>query len=104
MPQLVAGAIAASMAAADDGTAAQKGEVLEEIVSGTFCLLEGVGLLFRNAVDVQNSSEIDILLYNQRHPQGLPFLPDYILIECKNWQIPVNAAVVRSFTSKLRQS
>ena len=53
-------------------------------------------------VDDAGSSEIDILLYNMRHPEGLPFLSDNIMIECKNWHAPVNAATVRVFTSKLR--
>jgi Restriction endonuclease len=103
MPVFVAGEIALQLLQADNGTTAQKGDALENIVSDTFCLLDGVGLLRRNAVDVDNTCEIDILLYNQRHPQGLPFLPDNILIECKNWQGPVNTATLRAFTSKLYQ-
>ena len=97
------GSIAATLAAADNGNTAQKGTALENVVQETMCLLDGVGVLYTNAVDVENSFEIDILLYNQKHPLGLPFLPDNILIECKNWAAPVNTATLRSFTSKLRQ-
>jgi len=100
---IAAGSIAAILAAADGGTTAQKGTALEQVVADTLCLFDGVGLLFTNAIDVDNSCEIDILLYNQRHPSGLPFLPENILIECKNWSAPVNTATLRSFTSKLRQ-
>ena len=103
MVAIVPGQIAAQFAAAAAGTTAQKGVALEQIVAETFCLFDGVGLLHTNAVDVDMSCEIDILLYNQRHPAGLPFLPDNILIECKNWAMPVNTATLRSFTSKLRQ-
>ncbi|MGI4876772.1 MAG: restriction endonuclease [Janthinobacterium lividum] len=103
MPGIPPGAIAATLAAADQGTTAQKGNALEQVVADTLCLLDGVGVLYTNALDVDGSCEIDILLYNQRHPSGLPFLPDYILIECKNWSAPVNAATLRTFTSKLRQ-
>lgn len=102
MPPLVPGAITARLMAADAGTTVEKGDALEAVVGDTFCLFNGVGILFKNAVDVDNSCEIDILLYNQRHPQGLPFLPEHILIECKNWHGPVNTAAVRAFTSKLR--
>jgi hypothetical protein len=91
------------MAAADGGTTVQKGNALEGVVADTFCLFDGVGLLFTNAIDAEGAAEIDILIYNQRHPAGLLFLPDNILIECKNWQAPVNTATIRAFTSKLRQ-
>jgi hypothetical protein len=103
MVAIIPGQIAAKFAAADMGTTAQKGDALEQVVTDTFCLFDGVGLLYTNAIDVDRSCEIDILLYNQRHPAGLPFLPDNILIECKNWVSPVGTASLRSFTSKLRQ-
>ncbi|ALJ80773.1 restriction endonuclease [Ketogulonicigenium vulgare] len=103
MVAIALGSIAATLAAADGGTTAQKGNALEQVVADTLCLFDGVGVLFTNAVDVDTSCEIDILLYNQRHPAGLPFLPDNILIECKNWGSPVNTATLRAFTSKLRQ-
>lgn len=103
MVAIAPGSIAATLAAADGGTTAQKGNALEQVVADTLCLFDGVGILFTNAVDVENSCEIDILLYNQRHPAGLPFLQDNILIECKNWEAPVNTATLRAFTSKLRQ-
>jgi hypothetical protein len=103
MAAIAQGLVAATLAAADAGTTAQRGAALEQVVADTLCLLDGVGVLFTNAVDVDNSCEIDILLFNQRHPAGLPFLPDNILVECKNWSTPVNTATLRSFTSKLRQ-
>ncbi len=103
MVAIASGVIATILAAADAGTTKQKGSALEQVVANTFCLFDGVGLLFTNAVDVDNACEIDILLYNQRHPAGLPFLPDNILVECKNWDSPVNTATLRAFTSKLRQ-
>lgn len=101
MPAITAGSVAAVLAAAEGGTTADKGNALEQVIVDTFCLLDGVGVLFTNAVDVDNSSEIDILLYNQRQLSGLPFLPDNILIECKNWQAAVNTSTIRAFTSKL---
>lgn len=98
------GAIAAQMAAGDAGTTAVKGKVLEAVVAETFCKMEGVGILYTNVVDEDNSSEIDILLYNKRDSAGLPFLPDHILVECKNWAAAVDTKTVRSFVSKLQQA
>jgi hypothetical protein len=103
MAAIMSGAIAAQLTAADQGTTQEKGDALEQVVVDTFCQLDGVGVLYRNAVDVDGSCEIDILLYNQKYPGGLPFLPDHILIECKNWQSPVGSGTLRAFTSKLRQ-
>lgn len=85
----------------DAGNTAQKGAALEAVVAETFCKLEGIGIIRTNAVDDAGSAEIDILLYNLRHPQGLPFLPDNIMIECKNWGVPVDTRTVRVFSSKL---
>jgi hypothetical protein len=50
------------------------------------------------------SQEIDIGLWNDKHPDGLRFLrTDVILIECKNWLGPVTSAEVAWFDTKVRQ-
>lgn len=97
-------AIAARLANGDQGNTAEKGDALESVVTDTFCKLDGVGLIRRNIVDNAGSFEIDILLYNHRLATGLPFLPNYLMIECKNWQSPVNSATLTVFTGKLRKS
>jgi hypothetical protein len=96
-------AIAATLAAGDVGTSAEKGTALETVVAETFCLLDGIGLIKTNVIDNAGSLEIDILLYNHRHQAGLPFLPNHLFVECKNWQVPVNAATVTVFTGKLHK-
>src|SRR5947209_20310283 len=85
----------------DAGNAAQKGAALEAIVADTLCRFDGVGLIKRNVVDNAGSLEIDLLLYNQRHPTGLPFLPNHLIVECKNWADPVDCATLTVFTGKL---
>lgn len=94
--------IVAQLDLGDAGNTAEKGAALESVVQHTFCLFEGVGLLYANVTDDAGSSELDIVLYNQAHGAGLPFLPNYIIVECKNWAHPVNCATLRAFTSKLR--
>lgn len=94
--------IVAHLAAGDAGNTAEKGEALEEVVRATLCLFSGVTLIYKNAEDAAGSSEIDLLLSNNCHPDGLPFLPPYLVIECKNWEAAVNTATCRAFTSKLR--
>ncbi|MCB2072484.1 MAG: restriction endonuclease [Novosphingobium sp.] len=96
-------AIAARLAAGDAGNTAEKGEALESVVAETFCQLEGVGVIKRNIIDNAGSLEIDILLYNQGQREGLPFLPNHLFVECKNWQAPVDAATLTVFTGKLHK-
>ena len=94
--------IIAQLAAGDVGNTADKGAALENVVGQTLGLFSGITLIHQNAVDVAGSCEIDLVLSNNQHPNGLPFLPFYLVIECKNWQAPVDTATVRAFTSKLR--
>lgn len=103
MAVIDAGALAARLAAGDAGNTAQKGEALEAVVTETFCQIDGVGLIRRNIEDNAGSLEIDILLYNQKHLNGLPYLPSHLVIECKNWQAPVDSATLTVFAAKLRR-
>ncbi|WP_347093289.1 hypothetical protein [Sphingomonas parapaucimobilis] len=103
MPVIDHVAIADRLTAGDLGNTAVKGEALETVVAETFCQLDGVGLIKRNILDDAGSMEIDILLYNQRHPAGLPFLPNHLMIECKNWASRVDTATLTVFTGKLRR-
>ncbi|PND18347.1 hypothetical protein CN934_28325 [Ensifer sp. MMN_5] len=92
------------LAAGDAGNTDQKGKALEGVVEQTMCLIDGVGLIDRNVEDVPESLEIDLILYNhQVKGSGLPFLPPLLIVECKNWAAPVNAATLRAFTSKVHR-
>lgn len=83
-------------------TTEEKGAALEDVVIQSFCKVRGVGFLRRDQNNNPGSSEIDILLYNQRHALGLPFLSDYLMFECKNWAAPVDSATVDGFVAKVR--
>ena len=96
-------AIAQRLAEGDAAaTTEQKGAALEDVVISSFCKVRGIGFLRRDQTNNAGSSEIDILLFNQRHPVGLPFLSDYLIFECKNWAAPVDSATVASFIAKVR--
>jgi len=83
-------------------TTEEKGAALEDVVIGSFCKVRGLGFLRRDQTNNAGSSEIDILLFNQRHPVGVPFLTDYLIFECKNWAKPVDSGTVASFITKIR--
>jgi hypothetical protein len=96
-------AIAKRLAEGDAAaTTEEKGAALEDVVQNSFCRVRGIGFLRRDQTNNAGSSEIDILLFNQRHPVGLPFLTDYLVFECKNWVSPVDSATVASFIAKVR--
>ena len=95
--------IAKRLAQGDASTTTQgKGDALEDVVNWTFCSLPGIRVLKRKFVNTAGSSELDLLLLNDRRFTPVPFLSDYVLIECKNWANPVDSATVRDFTGKLR--
>jgi hypothetical protein len=85
-------------------TTVAKGAALEDVVSWTFCSLPGLRVLRRDFKDTAGGSEIDLLLYNDPRTTPVPFLSEYLMIECKNWKMPVNSATVRDFIGKVRAS
>lgn len=42
-------------------------------------------------------------IFNDKSTDGLAFLPNVILVECKNWTEPVSSAEVAWFDAKVRQ-
>lgn len=103
MTRLSHRAIAQRLAEGDAAATTEgKGAALEDVVIRSFCKVLGIGLLYRDRTNNAASSEIDILLFNQRHPLGVPFLSDYLVFECKNWAAPVDSATVASFIAKVR--
>jgi hypothetical protein len=105
MPRFPHAAIAKRLLEGDQArTTEEKGAALEDVVVQSFCRVTGVSLLFRDQTNHPHSAEIDILLSNQRHPQGLPFLSDYLMFECKNWGVAANSATVEGFVEKIRHS
>lgn len=95
--------IARQFAKGDQGSAAEKGVALENIVVRTFAKIPGIDRrhVWRNKRNAAGSDEIDILLYNWPHRQGLPFA-GYFLVECKNWKDRVDSSTLRTFVDKIR--
>lgn len=85
-------------------TTKEKGDALEDVVSWVFCSMPGIKVLKRNFVDSAGSAEIDLLLYNDPRQTPVQFLSEFPMIECKNWQAPVDSVTVRAFLDKLRSA
>lgn len=86
----------------DADTTAQKGRALEDLVAYLFRRVPGITLTQRDQLNVFQSEEVDLAFWNDKTPSGLPFLPDILLVECKNWSSPVGSAEVSWFDQKLQ--
>lgn len=84
-------------------TTAEKGRILEDLVCYLFEKVPGVNTGKRNTLNTFKSEEIDVAFWNRMDVDGFYFLPNIILIECKNWSQPVGSEEVNWFDSKLKR-
>ena len=80
---------------------AEKGTAFEDLICYVFGKVSGISITQRDVLNVFSSEEIDIALWNEQKPNGLPFLPNILLVECKNWSQPVSSGEVSWFGRKL---
>jgi hypothetical protein len=85
----------------ESDTSDAKGKAFEELTCFLVEQIPGVSVIARNALDYFESEEIDLAIFNARHPRGLKVFDDWFLIECKNWSKPVGSSEVATFISKL---
>lgn len=79
-----------------------KGRALEDFISYLFPLVPGVEIAERNVLNAFDTEEVDVALWNARHPRGFYFLPNVLLVECKNWSNPCGSQEVAYFVSRLQ--
>lgn len=103
MAEIVQGTVQAYInAGANGATTAEQGRALEDLICYVFTQVPGISITKRNEMNVFHTEEIDVALWNDGHSDGLFFLPNIILIECKNWSNSVGSAEVNWFDTKLR--
>jgi hypothetical protein len=83
-------------------TTADQGHALEELICYVFTQVPGISITRRNEMNVFQTEEIDVALWNDGHADGFFFLPNIILVECKNWSSRVSSLELNWFDSKLR--
>jgi hypothetical protein len=83
--------------------AAQRGQLLEELVERVIVSIPGVRFVDRRARNYFNSEEIDLTFFNEQAEAGLKGQPDAILVECKSWSKPVGSMEVCWFLTKLKR-
>jgi hypothetical protein len=84
-------------------TTFEKGRALEDLVCYLFEQVPGVSIGKRNTLNTFKSEEIDVAFWNRMDVDGFYFLPNIILVECKNWSQPVGSEEVNWFDSKLKR-
>ncbi len=81
-----------------------KGERLESFIQELFESIPGIEIHARDVKNTKGSQEIDLSLWNDKHPEGLYFLEYIILVECKNWTGKAAASDIAWFETKVRDS
>jgi hypothetical protein len=103
MPPIVAATLQGFIDAGQNGnTTAVQGRALEDLICYVMALVPGVAITHRNELNAFDTEEIDVAVWNDGAPDGLFFLPNIILVECKNWSSSVGSAEVNWFDAKLR--
>lgn len=82
-------------------TTAEKGKALEDLFCEIFKSIPGIEIARRNLMNVFDTEEIDVALWNNKQNGGLDFLPNIILIECKNWSSAIGSVEVSYFKERL---
>ena len=80
----------------------EQGQALEDLICSLFGIIPSITITHRNTLNIFNSEEIDVALWNDREDPVFAFLPNIILVECKNWSNRVGSNEVNWFDSKLR--
>jgi hypothetical protein len=84
-------------------TADAKGTAFEELFCYLIGKIQGITHIERNPLSAAGSEELDIVVWNEKHPDGLSSLNNIIPIECKNCVRAVSSQQVDWFISKIRR-
>jgi len=103
MPSISSRRVARLFAEADaTATTTKRGRLLEQLAAYLFARCPGVRHYRNNAINAAGSSEVDVCFWNSRFEGSIDFLPQILLVECKNTNKRLGSASVRVFLSKLQ--
>ena len=88
---------------ADEASNADKGTALEAAIRYAFTQIPGVACEMQDALNAFETEEIDLLLTNISHEEGLSHFGPEILVEAKNWSSKVGAIEINWFATKMRR-
>lgn len=79
----------------------EKGKILEDLTCYLFEIIPGIIIAKRNSMNQYDTEEVDISIWNDKVQEGLHFLNNLFLIECKNWSSSVTSVEVNWFATKV---
>lgn len=79
-----------------------RGDAFEDLLCYFLEKLPGIKVR-RNSVDRFNSAEIDISVANAQTARWMNAFPPLFMVECKNWDDPVDSKAVSAFSVKLTE-
>lgn len=79
----------------------EKGKILEDLACYLFELIPGIAIVKRNAMNQYDTEEVDVSVWNDKSQDGLHFLNNLFLVECKNWSKSVTSIEVNWFATKV---
>jgi restriction endonuclease len=88
---------------AADATNAVKGAALEKAIRHAFTQIPGVACEMQDALNSFKGEEVDLLLSNLAHEDGLAQFGPELLVEAKNWSKKVGAMEINWFATKMRR-
>jgi len=80
----------------------EQGKALEDLICYVFGRVSGIEVSKRNKLNTFGTEEVDIAFWNAKLQNGLHFLPNIILVECKNWSNPLGSREVAYFAQLLQ--
>ena len=83
-------------------TTTEQGRALEDLVCYVFGKIPGIDVIKRNELNAFATEEVDVAFWNNRTQAGLHFLPNVLLVECKNWNNSVGSQEVAYFAQRLQ--
>ena len=83
-------------------TTTEQGRALEDLVCYILEKVPGIEVAKRNTLNTFETEEIDVAFWNSRQRNGFYFLPNIILVECKNWSQPIGSQEVSYFVQRLQ--
>ncbi len=82
-------------------TTYDKGRKFEDLACYLFETIPGITIAKRNAMNQYDTEEVDVSIWNDKHQDGLPFINNIFLVECKNWSSSVGSVDVNWFATKV---
>lgn len=81
----------------------EKGEIFEDLIEYLFSKVPGVPQIRRNVISVFKSEELDLIVWNDKHPKGLVSLNTWIPIECKTSGNAIGSHELQVFIAKVER-